>query len=99
MRKSTVGCEFARLPQGVGAGLYRELTANGDRWLVNGRWRFAVTRVGEKARKLKTVIQSEIPALKSIWVESRVVLTATATNSIYLLQNSRSFGACPSRLK
>jgi hypothetical protein len=58
-----------------------KLTCDGDQWLVNGRkrGRSSVASVAEKSRKLKTVIRSEIPALKGIWVESRVVLTASAT--------------------
>jgi serine/threonine protein kinase len=58
-----------------------KLTYSGDQWLVNGakRGRSAVVAVGEKAKKLKSVIRTEIPALKSTWVDFRVVLTATST--------------------
>jgi hypothetical protein len=59
-----------------------KLTQQGDQWLVNGqrRGRSPVYALDEKAKKLKTVIRSEIPALANVWVEHRVVLTATATS-------------------
>lgn len=61
-----------------------KLTNRGDQWLINGgsRGRSAVSAVTEKARKLKSLIRSEIPGLRSIWVDSRVVLTGTATKQL-----------------
>jgi len=58
-----------------------KLTQRGDLWFVNGqfRGRSAVIQAGEKAKKLKTVLVNEIPKLKQLWVDYRVVLTATST--------------------
>ena len=58
------------------------LTQQGDRWFINGqnRGRSAVIAVEEKAKKLKAVFQSAIPALAGLWIDFRVVLTASATS-------------------
>lgn len=60
-----------------------ELTSQGDRWFIGGqnRGRSAVIQVGEKAKKLKTVLSSEIAFLRSVWIDYRVVLTASATRA------------------
>ena len=61
-----------------------KLTNRGDLWFINGksRGRSAVIAANEKAKKLKTVLASELPAIAArIRVESRVVLTATATKA------------------
>ncbi|MDM0065305.1 AAA domain-containing protein [Variovorax sp. J31P207] len=59
-----------------------KLTYQNDRWFVGGqsRGRSAVLQVSEKARKLKSVLASEIPKIRdALWVEPRVVLTGQAT--------------------
>ena len=59
-----------------------KLTYQNDRWFVGGqsRGRSAVLQVSEKARKLKSVLASEIPKIKdALWIEPRVVLTGHAT--------------------
>ncbi|PVM82098.1 lipopolysaccharide core heptose(II) kinase RfaY [Caulobacter endophyticus] len=58
-----------------------KLTSNGDNWLVNGskRGRSAVILGNEKAKKVKGIISNQIPQLSGVYVDSRVVLTATAT--------------------
>jgi len=59
-----------------------KLTYRNDRWFVGGqsRGRSAVLQATEKAKKLKAVLGSEIPKIKSnLWVEPRVVLTGQAT--------------------
>lgn len=59
-----------------------KLTHQNDRWYVGGqsRGRSAVLQVSEKARKLKSVLASEIPKIKdALWIEPRVVLTGQAT--------------------
>lgn len=57
------------------------LTQRGDQWFVGGksRGRSPVVLGEEKAKKLKTVLRTEIPTLTSLYVEARVVLTASAT--------------------
>jgi len=59
-----------------------QLTHQNDRWFIGGqsRGRSAVILANEKAKKLKTVLCGEIPLIKNnLYVDSRVVLTATAT--------------------
>lgn len=59
-----------------------KLTHQNDKWYVGGqsRGRSAVIQANEKAKKLKSVLASEIPMIKdSLWVEHRVVLTGQAT--------------------
>jgi len=59
-----------------------KLTHQNDRWFVGGqsRGRSAVLQVTEKAKKLKSVLGSEIPKIRdALWVEPRVVLTGQAT--------------------
>lgn len=58
-----------------------KLTSNGDVWLVNGgkRGRSAVTLGNEKAKKIKVIIRDQIPNLAKVFVDSRVVLTASST--------------------
>lgn len=58
-----------------------KLTAQGDQWLINGgmRGRSSVIGITEKAKKLRTVIRSQIPPLSKVWVDGRVVLTASTT--------------------
>ena len=57
------------------------LTSNGDNWLMNGakRGRSAVVLGNEKAKKIKGIIANQIPQLAKIYVDSRVVLTGSAT--------------------
>lgn len=73
-------------------------------WFINqqSRGRSAVTTTNEKARKLKTVLSSEIPAVSSsLWIEPRVVLTGNATRDllpsfekqyVWTLTEARSIG-------
>ncbi|MDV6333228.1 AAA domain-containing protein [Asticcacaulis sp. 201] len=58
-----------------------KLTSNGDLWFVKGgsRGRSAVVLSNEKAKKIKVMIKANIPALSRVYVDSRVVLTATST--------------------
>lgn len=58
-----------------------ELTAKGDRWVVNGRprGRSPVGLLSEKARKVKGIITQRIPALAKVYVDLRVVLTGSCT--------------------
>ena len=70
-----------------------KLTYQNDRWFVGGqsRGRSAVAQVTEKARKLKSVLGSEIPKIKdSLWIEPRVVLTGQATRE-HLHQSERPY--------
>lgn len=69
-----------------------KLTQRGDQWFINGksRGRSAVIVADEKAKKLKAVIRAEIPHLKDIWVESRVILTASATRD-QIADNEKRF--------
>lgn len=70
-----------------------KLTHQNDRWYVGGqsRGRSAVIQVSEKARKLKSVLGSEIPKIKdSLWIEPRVVLTGLATRE-HLHQSEKPF--------
>ena len=70
-----------------------KLTYQNDRWFVGGqpRGRSAVVQVTEKARKLKSVLGSEIPKIKdSLWIEPRVVLTGQATRE-HLHQSEKPY--------
>lgn len=70
-----------------------KLTHQNDRWYVGGqsRGRSAVIQVNDKARKLKSVLGSEIPKIKgSLWIEPRVVLTGQATRE-HLHQSEKPF--------
>lgn len=61
-----------------------KLTSQRDRWLIGGsnRGRSPVIGCEEKAKKLKTVLKSEIGAMGAqFYVEARVVLTGSATKS------------------
>lgn len=60
-----------------------ELKATGDKWVLGRapRGRSAVYAVEDKAKKLRSVIQSESAWAGSYWIESRVVLTGTANKS------------------
>lgn len=56
------------------------LVTKGDMWLHAGkRERSPVVLGNEKAKKIKGIIRSQIPSIKSVYVDSRVVLTATST--------------------
>lgn len=57
------------------------LTANGDQWVLNGRrrGRSAVDTVSDKARKVRGLLNSSVPGFSKYPVDSRVVLTASAT--------------------
>lgn len=59
------------------------LTARGDRWFLgkSPRKRSAVILVDEKAKKLKSVIQSQSALAGAFYVDSRVVFTGTANGS------------------
>jgi serine/threonine protein kinase len=70
-----------------------KLTHKNDRWYVGGqsRGRSAVIQVSEKARKLKSVLASEIPKIKDcLWIEPRVVLTGQATRE-HLHQSEKPY--------
>ena len=58
-----------------------KLTANGDNWMLgkSKRGRSPVVLGNEKAKKIKGMIRDQIPHLGGIFVDSRVVLTGTAT--------------------
>lgn len=57
------------------------LTANGDNWVLGKqrRGRSAVALGDEKAKKLKTMIRDQIRQLGGVYVDSRVILTGSAT--------------------
>jgi tRNA A-37 threonylcarbamoyl transferase component Bud32 len=56
------------------------LTAKGDLWIHAGkRHRSPVILGNEKAKKIKGIITQNIPSLRGVYVDSRVVLTATST--------------------
>ncbi|WP_119273127.1 AAA domain-containing protein [Taklimakanibacter deserti] len=59
------------------------LTHNGDQWLIDGRrrGRSAVDSVSMKARKVKTFLSGVIPGFSKYYVDSRVVLTGSATKN------------------
>ena len=70
-----------------------KLTHQNDRWYVGGqsRGRSSVIQANEKARKLKSVLGSEIPKIKdSLWIEPRVVLTGQATRE-HLHQSEKPY--------
>jgi serine/threonine protein kinase len=70
-----------------------KLTHKNDQWFVGGqsRGRSAVVAVSEKARKLKSVLSSEIPKIRSaLWIEPRVVLTGQATRE-HLHQSEKPY--------
>lgn len=59
-----------------------KLTAQQDRWYINGRSsRSPVILSEEKAKKLKAVIRSENVLVGSYYIEARVVLTGTANKT------------------
>jgi hypothetical protein len=61
-----------------------ELTANGDQWLIRGRsrGRSPVDGVAMKAKKVATFLSQTIPGWShKMFVDSRVVLTGTATKA------------------
>jgi hypothetical protein len=77
------------------------LTHNGDQWLVNGRGRgrSAVDAVSMKAKEVKTFLKNSIPGFSKVYVDSRVVLTGSATkhglsateqNHVWTLQEAAS---------
>lgn len=56
------------------------LTAKGDMWIHAGkRERSPVILGNEKAKKIKGIIRSQVPSVSRVFVDSRVVLTATST--------------------
>src|ERR1700730_118358 len=57
------------------------LSHSGDVWLLNGRYmgRSPVVLANEKAKKINGIIKDQIPRLARTYVDSRVVLTASAT--------------------
>lgn len=59
------------------------LTHNGDQWLVNGqrRGRSPVDVVSMKAKKVKAFLKNSIPGFGRYYVDSRVVLTGSASKS------------------
>ncbi len=61
--------------------LHGTLTVNGDQWIQgNGkRFRSPVDVVSMKARKVKTFLSAAIPGFSKYYVDSRVVLTGSAT--------------------
>lgn len=58
-----------------------KLTSNGDNWMLgrSKRGRSAVALGNDKAKKVKGMIRDQIPQLGGVYVDSRVVLTGTAT--------------------
>ncbi|MDW9518092.1 AAA family ATPase [Sinorhizobium medicae] len=60
------------------------LTSEGDIWILNGRpqGRSPVVLGNEKARKIKGIIKDSIPRLSKTYVDSRVVLTGSATKEL-----------------
>lgn len=69
-----------------------KLVQRGDQWFVGGqsRGRSAVVAAEEKAKKLKSVLRAEIPNLKNLWIDARVVLTASATRD-QIAENEKRF--------
>jgi serine/threonine protein kinase len=59
------------------------LAFSGDQWFVNGqpRGRSAVDIVSLKGRKIKTILNQTIPGFSRYIVDTRVVLTGTATKT------------------
>lgn len=56
------------------------LTTKGDMWVHAGkRLRSPVVLGNEKARKIKGIITNQIPSLRGVYVDSKVVLTASTT--------------------
>lgn len=56
------------------------LKTKGDLWVHAGkRVRSPVVLGNEKAKKLKGILATEIPSLRQVYVDSRVVLTGTST--------------------
>lgn len=56
------------------------LRAKGDMWVHAGKHERSPVILGnEKAKKVKGIIKTQIPSLGRIYVDSRVVLTATST--------------------
>jgi hypothetical protein len=78
------------------------LTHNGDQWLINGRsQRSPVDSVSMKAKKVKSFLKDKIPGFAKYYVDSRVVLTGTASKSglsaieqphVWSLQEAKSIG-------
>lgn len=63
----------------------------GDMWVHAGkRERSPVILGNEKAKKIKGIIKSQIPSISRIFVDSRVVLTATSTRMICLTTRSHT---------
>jgi hypothetical protein len=70
-----------------------KLTHKNDQWFVGGqsRGRSAVIGLNEKAKKLKSVLGTQIPKVKSaLWIEPRVVLTGQATRE-HLHQSEKPY--------
>jgi len=56
------------------------LTAKGDMWRHAGKHERSPVILGnEKAKKIKGMIKSQIPLLRQVYVDSKVVLTASST--------------------
>lgn len=62
---------------------YGDLTCNGDQWMLNGRprGRSPVDMMAEKARKVRGILAGSIPNFSKYPVDSRVVLTGSATKA------------------
>lgn len=68
------------------------LTHKGDVWLLNGAYkgRSPVVLANEKAKKIKGILKDQIPRLAHTYVDSRIVLTASATNE-HLLEHEKPY--------
>ena len=56
------------------------LASRGDLWVHGRRTQRSPVQLGaEKARKIKTIVVGQISSLRGVYVDSRVVLTATST--------------------
>ncbi|MDT8760555.1 AAA domain-containing protein [Sphingomonas psychrotolerans] len=59
------------------------LTYKKDKWHHAGRFhRSPVVLGNEKAKKIKGMVSSQIPSIRDVYVDSRVVLTATSTRDL-----------------
>src|SRR5208337_1092506 len=76
------------------------LTHKGDIWLLNDRYMgwSPVVLANEKAKKIKGIMKDQIPRLAHTYVDSRVVLTATATNE-HLAEHEKSYVLSPAEAK
>lgn len=68
---------------------YGQLTHNGDQWIIGGRReRSPVDLIAMKAKKVKSLLKAHIPGFGKYYVDSRVVLTGSATKTLARLCSS-----------